>query len=100
MKLTPIEDTLRKIFKKRHEEYEQIAGGKIEPKEITAVLLAEGFAKEPVIRYQEHLHRVAINMEILRTRTLPGKKLKTGARVPGFQNSSLGIPTKATGGSW
>ena len=81
MKLTPIENTLFNIFKKHKEEYEKIAGSKLDPNEITAMLLAEGFAKEPVIRYQEREEESALMWEHICIQTgMPPKWSK--CRIP------------------
>lgn len=95
MKLTPIENILHDIFTKRHREYEQITGGKIEPDEITQMLIAEGFAKEPAVRYGEHLTNLWSTIQMLHTGTLRGKHVNAGA----FKTPTLSIPPKTTGGS-
>lgn len=74
MSLKPIEETLFKIFRKRKHEYQQIAGMKIEPKVIADMLLAEGFAKEPVVRFKERL--------IHQEQKMMRNKLTTGTIIP------------------
>lgn len=73
MSLKPVEETLFKIFRKRKHEYQQIAGMKIEPKVIADMLLAEGFAKEPVVRFKERLIQ---EQEMMRN------KLGSGTIIP------------------
>lgn len=66
MSLIPVEENLFKIFKRRKHDYQQIAGMKIEPNVIADRLLAEGFAKESVVRFKEHLIRMEQEMQISR----------------------------------